>query len=129
MLALSACIFLSNAAHAWIKGYVAYGAAFCTLAVTSVLYHTSDYLDKGLYWIDQLALYNVFLIGLLYCARIPMIALAFAVLSISIVLLLFWGGYWLDMFCFHLDPETATLCHGIMHFVGAAGHHCILLGL
>ena len=108
---------------------MAYGAAFFTLVVTSVLYHTSDYTDKGLYWLDQFALFTVFLFGLLYCFRIPPLAIIFAVLSISLVLLLFWGGYWLDMFCFHLDPETATLCHGIMHFVGAAGHHCILLGL
>ena len=128
-LALTSCILLTNAAHAWLKGHIAFSFAFITLVVTSILIHTTDYSDPVFFWIDQFAIYNVLLISILYCFHASLIAVAAAALSLCAVVFLFWGGYALDKFCYDPDIETSQMTHGIMQFIGSAGLHCILLGL
>ena len=128
MLAWTSLAFLTNTVHAAAKGYGAYALSFGTLATTSVLFHTSDKTDPVLFWIDQAAIYCVFGVGILYFLQISRKYKIIPLISILSVIILYFGGWATNTLCWGPSP-TAEIWHSCMHFIGSAGHHCIMAAL
>jgi hypothetical protein len=131
VLALTSLMLGTNAVHALFKHYIIYGLAFLFLTTTSLLLHTckkdnSTY-HKTLFWLDQIALLSVFLIGLYYAFQISGPLFIIAAISISICVVYYYYGYLTNQFCW--DPENGTSYHGLMHVIGSFGHHAIIAGL
>ena len=66
---ITSIVFLTNAAHALFRGVYLYSAAFAALTLTSIALHVADTDDaerNTLFWVDQAAIFSVFLIGLYY---------------------------------------------------------------
>jgi hypothetical protein len=129
VLYLTSLVLGTNALHAFLKHYTVYGFAFTGLTITSVLYHTSakDESTLLIFWLDQIMLYSLFLIGSYYTLQIGPLQIIAAVLSISLTLLYYHYGRLTNTFCW--DPTFGTLYHGSMHIIGSLGHHAIMLGL
>jgi hypothetical protein len=130
-LYLSSFVLGTNALHAFLKHYTAYGISFTALTITSILYHTSAK-DESLYvsilfWLDQCVIYTIFVIGLYYTFQIPPLQLIAAIISISLCALYYKYGCITNQFCW--DPQFGTLYHNALHIIGSLGHHAILLGL
>jgi len=129
---ISSLFFITTAYHAFSKNAYVYSTVFLFLLYTSLCWHLSDkkeFVMNHLYWLDQLALLLVFLVGLWYVLYSSILIQLLAVLSISIVLFLFYGGQLLNRYCYDPDKETAIFYHCFMHIIGALGHHCIMYGL
>jgi hypothetical protein len=92
-----------------------------TCSKNESLYHIT------LFWLDQLVLLCVFLIGAYYAAQIPLFQQLAAVLSVVLVLIYYHYGRLTQQFCW--DPEFGLLYHVSMHIMGSLGHHAILLGI
>lgn len=130
MMEWSALIFLTNTLHAAFRGYGLYAAVFLILAITTIFFHTSDKTDPFPFWIDQLAIYSAFLIGLMYFLRIDSPFYKFvAVVSILLILSIFFGGYATSSLCWDSDTNTQNTYHMGIHLIGSVGHHCIMAGL
>ena len=129
MLALSSLVLGTNALHAFLKRYTLYGLAFTGVLISSLLFHTSAKDDSclPLFWLDQLMLISVFLVGFYYTLQIPALQIVAASISIALVLLYYHYGRLTKTFCW--DPTFGTLYHSSMHVIGSLGHHAILLGL
>ena len=125
---ITSLLFLLNAAHAFIRGVPVYATAFLVLAITSVILHTSNK-TADIFYIDQAAIFLVFLVGLYYVFRIRREFQLLAVLSILTVIIMYYGGYLTDSLCFDASYDTATLNHCGLHIIGSLGHHCIMAGL
>lgn len=131
VLALTSLMLGTNAVHALFKHYIIYGLAFFFLTTTSLLLHTckkdnSPY-HKTVFWLDQIAILSLFLIGLYYTFQIPGSLFIIAVISIIMCIAYYYYGYLTNTFCW--DPENGTMYHGLMHAIGSVGHHAIMLGL
>lgn len=127
MLGWSSLVFLTNTVHAVIRGYGLYAVAFLILATTSVLLHTSDR-SPVFFWFDQVAIYIVFCIGLLYFLQISRKYKIIPLISILLVIVLYFGGWATNTLCWDPSP-SAEIWHSCMHFIGSAGHHCIMVAL
>jgi hypothetical protein len=132
MLAVTSLCLATNAIHALLKNYVAYGLAFTGLTITSLLYHTGskDYTTpyvKIVFWLDQAFIYSIFVIGFYYVLQIQLMNQLAAVLSIGLCMLYYHYGKLTNQFCW--DKEIGSLYHGCMHVAGALGHHAIMMGL
>ena len=128
MLAWTSLVFLTNTVHAAAKGYGTYALSFGTLATTSVLFHTSDKTDPVLFWLDQAAIYCVFGVGILYFLQIGRAYQVAAVITILLVIMLYFGGWATNSLCWEPGPNK-EIYHACMHLIGAAGHHCIMAAL
>ena len=129
---ISSLFFITNVCHALYKHAYIYSIVFLFLLYTSLLWHSSDkseYIMKHTYWLDQVALILVFLVGLWYVIHINILYKMLAFFSILIVLFLFYGGKILNRYCYDPDEKTAAIYHSSIHIIGAIGHHCIMLGL
>ena len=128
---LTVLVLGTNALHAFLKHATLYGFAFTALTVTSVLLHTcskdESCYHQTLFWLDQLALLCVFLVGAYYAYQIPPLQLIAAVISVILVLIYYHYGRLTQSFCW--DPQFGQLYHVSMHIMGSLGHHAILLGL
>jgi hypothetical protein len=129
ILAASSLILGTNALHAFLKHYTLYGLAFTGVLISSLVYHTSAKNDSclPLFWLDQLMLISLFLVGFYYTLRIPLLQIIAASISIALVLLYYHYGRFTKTFCW--DPVVGTVYHSSMHIIGSLGHHAILLGL
>ena len=131
VLHLSALVLGTNAIHAFLKHYLVYGLAFTFLTITSLFYHTCEkdnsLWHQTLFWLDQAAIFSVFLTGAYYTLQIPLFHLVAAALSIGLCILYYHYGRLTQQFCW--DPQFGPLYHGVMHGMGSLGHHAILLGL
>jgi len=128
MLVWSSLVFLTNTVHAAFRGYGIYALAFLLLATTSVFLHTSDRLNSTPFWIDQIAIYIVFCIGLLYFLQISRKYKIVPLISILIVIVLYFGGWATNTLCWEPGPNK-EIYHAYMHLIGSAGHHCIIAAL
>lgn len=104
---------------------------FAGITASSILYHTSSkfgILDRTTtYWIDQVFIYSVALVGFYYFLKIPFLYQISAALAISLCLFYYKYGYYTGQFCW--DPHLGDLYHGSIHIIASLGHHGILLGL
>jgi hypothetical protein len=128
---LTSLVLGTNALHAFLKHKSLYGLALATLTGTPFLLHTSSkdesYYHQTLFWLDQLALIGVFLVGAYYTAQIPLFQQTAAALSVVLVLIYYHYGRITQQFCW--DPQFGQLYHISMHMIGSLGHHAILLGI
>jgi len=128
---LTSLVLGTNALHAFLKHANLYGFAFTTLTITSFLLHTcsknESLYHQTLFWLDQLALIGVFLVGTYYTAQIPLFQQTAAVLSVVLVLIYYHYGRLTQQFCW--DPQFGSQYHIFMHIAGSLGHHAILLGI
>jgi hypothetical protein len=123
VLHLTSLVFTTNAAHAFAKGLGAYGIAFASLVITSVLYHMGDTKEPILFWYDQMMVWLVISIGFLYFVCAPrMVALC----AFLVVAVLYAGGYCTETLCFSPSKETQTTYHALLHIVSSLGHHVII---
>jgi len=129
VLYLTSLVLGTNALHAFLKHYTVYGLAFTGLTISSLLYHTStkDESTLPLFWLDQIMLYSIFLVGFYYVLQIQPLQIIAAILSIGLTLLYYHYGRLTNTFCW--DPTFGILYHGSMHVIASLGHHAILLGL
>jgi hypothetical protein len=128
---LTSLVLGTNALHAFLKHANLYGYAFTALTITSFLLHTCSK-DESLYhqtlfWLDQLALIGIFLVGAYYTAQIPLFQQTAAALSVVLVLIYYHYGRLTQQFCW--DPQFGSQYHIFMHIAGSLGHHAILLGI
>ena len=128
---LTSLVLGTNALHAFLKHKTLYGIALTTLTSTSFFLHIcskdeSPY-HQTLFWLDQLALIGVFIVGAYYTAQIPLFQQTAAVLSVGLVLIYYHYGRITQQFCW--DPQFGSQYHIFMHIAGSLGHHAILLGL
>jgi len=130
-LYLTALALGTNALHAFLKHANVYGLAFATLTLTSLLFHTCPKDDslysQTLFWLDQIAIYAVVLIGAYYALQTPMFQLIPAIIGFCICIIYYHYGRLTQQFCW--DPQFASLYHGYMHIAGSLGHHAIMLGI
>lgn len=128
MLWLTGLFFLTNAAHAAIRSYNVYAIAFVALAVTSYFYHA--YPPTLLMTIlDQIALWSVVLLGVLYWQQLPRAQRWIPLACITAAALLWAGGHATESFAGHADPSINMPAHGILHALSSMGHHAILAAL
>jgi hypothetical protein len=130
MLWLTGLFFLTNAAHAATRGYTAYAAAFVALAVTSFFFHRADDNDRQvIFWLDQLALWCVILIGAYYWQGLRLVDKWVPAACLFGVGALWYGGFITESFVFSKQEALSRPSHGIMHLLSSIGHHAILVGL
>ena len=127
VLHLTSLVMGTNAIHALLKQYWVYGLAFTGITLSSVLYHTSTKQDYALFWVDQVCIYTVFVVGFYYFLYVSKSLQIVAVLSISLVMFYYFYGYYTTDFCW--NPQYGELYHGFMHVAGSLGHHAIMVGL
>lgn len=126
MLHLTSLVFITNAAHAILKGLTVYGIAFASLVITSVLYHMGDTKEPILFWYDQAMVWLVISIGFLYFLHVPRVV---ALCAFLVVAVLYTGGYCTETLCFSPSKETQTMYHALLHIVSSIGHHVIISAL
>lgn len=126
MLWLTGLLFATNAVHAAARKAWIYAAALAALAITSYLWHARTTDSQLLFWLDQLALWCVVLLGAYYWQRmtgndrwIPAI-LVIAVISMG------YGGALTESFVYDSDESINRPAHGIVHVLSSIGHHAIL---
>jgi len=124
-LILSSLLLILPALYAWSKNKIGYGYAFYCLCITSYIYHKRPYLEqannKFNFWVDQVAVYNVVLIGLyyylFYCknliSRILVPILCFSCLVIYIL----------------NSKITDSRLHMLIHIITIIGHSMIIHSL
>jgi hypothetical protein len=132
MLWLTGLFFLTNAAHAAARGATTYAAAFVALAATSYIIHSmppdTDH-RQLIYWLDQLALWCVILIGAYYWQQLPTEQRWVPLAAIAAVAALWFSGAATEEFAFSLDDTKRIPAHGIFHALSSIGHHIILAAL
>jgi dimeric dUTPase (all-alpha-NTP-PPase superfamily) len=102
------------------------------MTVTSVAIHTTDNTTEywqNMYWIDQAAILCVFIAGLYYVLKIKFELQILAIVSVVIVVYMYYVGYITESLCFHKSPDISTATQSIMHIIGSIGHHFIIAGL
>lgn len=124
-LILSSLLLILPALYAWSKNKIGYGYAFYCLCITSYIYHSESLVfedtKKVDFWIDQIAVYNVVLIGLyyylFYCknliSRIVVPILCFSCLVIYIL----------------NSKITDSRLHMLIHIITIIGHSMIIHSL
>ena len=130
MLWFTGLLFVTNAVHAATREAWVYATAFAALAATSFLLHSkpADAADRQLFWwIDQLALWCVILIGAYYWQRGDRNWIPIAL--VSSVALMWYGGHLTESFTFSPDATIAKPAHGVLHVISSIGHHVILSGI
>lgn len=132
MLWLTSLFFLSNAAHAVIRGYIVYATAFVALAVTSYVIHSTPKDNEQrrlIYWIDQLALWCVILIGAYYWQQLPTDQQWVPLAAVAAGAALWFGGAVTESFAFSPTITLRLPAHGVFHALSSMGHHAILASL
>lgn len=129
---ITSILFLTNAVHALIRGAYLYSASFAALTMTSVAVHVTE-IDSAkwdtLFWVDQAAIFSVFLLGLYYVFQVHSSLQMLAVITILVVILIYYGGWLTDSCCFDSCETAAIHAHCCMHIIGSFGHHAIMFGL
>jgi len=129
---ITSIVFLTNAAHALFRGAYLYSASFAALTLTSIALHVADIHSAErdtLFWIDQAAIFSVFLIGLYYVFHVHPSLQMLAIISILVVIAMFYGGWLTNSCCFDSCETFANHAHCCMHIIGSIGHHAIMAGL
>ena len=128
MLWLTGLFFLTNAAHAAVRGFSVYAAAFVVLAATSYVYHARPH-SLLTTVLDQVALWSVVLLGTSYWQQLSQEKRWIPLACLAAVGLLWAGGHATESFAGHPDPTINMPAHGILHFLSSIGHHSILAAL
>ena len=129
---ITSIVFLTNAAHALIRGTYLYSASFAALALTSIALHVSEAGSaewNTLFWVDQAAILSVFLIGLYYVFHVNSSLQMLAIISILVVIAMFYGGWLTNSYCYDSCEADANHAHCCLHIIGSFGHHAIMAGL
>jgi hypothetical protein len=114
MLVLTSSLFVTNTAHAIIRGAWFYAAAFLALVFTSWWYHyTGEYNDDLAFLCDQGAILAIVLIGLYYSLQLPshLLWIAFG-LFLTVCVAYYFGCN-----------------HAIVQLLCMASHHTIMAGI
>ena len=127
MKEISSLIFLTNALHGIIRGAYMYSTVFIALTISSVILHATNNRYTTIFWIDQIAILSVFLVGFHYLFRINNILKILAVITFTCVIIMYYYGYLTESLCF--DNTYGNMYHSCIHLIGSIGHHCIMLGL
>jgi hypothetical protein len=131
VLHITSLVLATNAIHALLKNYMAYGMAFLALTITSLVIHTGSksdtFYDQSIFWIDQIAVYTVAFVGFYYFLQVSLLQKICAIISIILVIFYYGYGYMTTQFIW--DPQCSILYHASMHIIGSLGHHAIMLGL
>ena len=121
-LKLTSLLLILPALYSWSKHKIGYGYAFYFLSLTSYIYHSESLVFENTkkvdFWIDQIALWNVVLIGLyyylFYCknliSRILVPILCFSCLVIYIL----------------NSKITDSRLHMLIHIITIIGHSIIM---
>ena len=112
-------LFIANSVHCFLKYKILYGLAFLFLTVSSSVVWSDFNYNSAKYWIDQLAIYLVVLIGGYNSLNLDRIHFIFAVMSILCVIGIHWAG----------SVLKSDKYHHLVHVLSSFGHHVILLGL
>jgi uncharacterized membrane protein len=124
---ISSLIFLTNALHGIIRGAFMYSSVFIALTLSSVILHATNNKYTTIFWIDQIAILSVFLVGFYYLSSTNNILKILAVITFTSVIIMYYYGYLTESLCF--DNTHGNTYHSCMHIIGSIGHHCIMLGL
>jgi len=127
---VSSLFFLTNVHHLSYKQHPYYKISFIILTTSSLLYHS--FRDVILfYYFDQLAVYNIILLGgyeyYKYINSEPKniytTSSIINVLSFGAVIMLYFYGYCTreNTTCDYQDT-----CHSILHAITSIGHHAII---
>ena len=123
-------VFLTNVQHLSYKQHPYYKLSFILLTGTSILYHSfRDVIF--LYYLDQLAVYNIVLLGgyeyYKYLNRdsnnMYTSSSIINITSFISVILLYGYGYCSKE---HTSCSYQDICHSILHAITSIGHHAII---
>jgi len=123
MLAYTSLIFITNAGHSVWKGSSIYTGTFVFLTYTSVMWHGTQITIW--FWIDQLALLNIFIVSIFMLKYLSNFYKVVNLLTCLLCLFLFW----FEKRYFQNNILMDTYCHALIHCVGSMGQHIILYGL
>lgn len=127
---LSSLFFITNVQHLSYKQHPYYKLSFILLTGTSILYHSfRDVIF--LYYLDQLAVYNIVLLGgyeyYKYLNRdsnnMYTSSSIINITSFISVILLYGYGYCSKE---HTSCSYQDICHSILHAITSIGHHAII---
>ena len=120
MLHVSGLIFLTNAIHALSKRLYLYTVLFLFLSTTTFILHRYDLYDTLMYWIDQIGVIAVIVLGSWYCWNAHWTVQIFSITTVAIIGYLYIkeqeeypNGSWADN-------------HALIHLISSIGHHGLI---
>jgi hypothetical protein len=139
VLELSSMLFFTNFLHNTFYREWIYAWIFLLLTTTSLFVHSEIFKNDGefgnqMVYLDKSVIASIFFYGLyLYWKSLSSkqfndmyLRHYFPLISISIVIWFYIGGYYLDKYCFDSDRQLGNLYHATIHIVGSLGHHSIM---
>lgn len=133
VLTLSSILFFTNFLHNTFYREWIYAWIFLLLTTTSLFVHSEIFKNDGefgnqMVYLDKSVIASIFFYGLyLYWKSLSSKKIYyFPLISISIVIWFYIGGYYLDKYCFDPDRQLRNLYHATIHIVGSLGHHSIM---
>lgn len=131
-LVFSSMVFLTNMVVAFWHKYYLYSFFFLCLTITSYWHH-SQHTDYS-YAFDKMAILSIVFYGgyLFYIKTIKseepnLILSAIIVATFLATIYFYYGGYYLNNYCFHEDKATADWFHSFLHVICSIGHHSIII--
>jgi hypothetical protein len=132
VLALSSILFFTNFLHNTFYREWIYAWIFLLLTTTSLFVHyglfeNDEEIHNQMVYLDKSVIASIFFYGLyLYWKSLSKKTYYFPLISISIVIWFYIGGYFLNKYCFDSDKEWGDMYHATIHIVGSLGHHSIM---
>jgi hypothetical protein len=127
---LTSLVFLSNAFASWLHNDFIYASCWIYMVYVSVAFHL--YRNNILfYWLDQLAVFSVFVCGSWYIYSrwntAPILFLCGAVGAFILSVYMYYVGRVTTTLCFSPDETEREYTHALLHYICSIGHHCCLL--
>jgi hypothetical protein len=128
LLIYSSLFFVTNTISAYCLNYYTYSFLFCSLTLTSLMFHTHHSLYT--YIIDKIAILSIVLYGayMIYHKKLMDHTLSMCIIGCTFVLtlVLFCYGYWANCFCYHPNKIISDRYHSLLHLISSIGHHYII---
>jgi hypothetical protein len=131
-LVFSSMVFLTNAVVAFWHKYYLYSFFFLCLTITSYWHHSHHTYYSNAF--DKIAVFSiVFYGGYLFYEKTVLVKESNIILSAIIVttflatIYFYYGGLYLNNYCFHEDKAISEWFHSLMHILSSIGHHFIII--